>query len=670
MAKNAVSKIWGGLLTNQSGRNYSDPSKVPVDDDVPDPFAFIDQSPVALSSVRTSAPVTITGLGDESSITFTATGGTIDKNGDGNFQTSQVLANGDTMRARHTSSASLGTTVSTTVIGGGVQDTFSSITIAVLGANNVEPANYDLELVSPRASGTRPTEEVEAGVSTPLFPANHRALRAYPSLPYKFRVVSMGGSLPHTYSMTGGDWLSIDSVTGEITGTAPASGSVTPTVTVTDAEGASQSSPFTVNVTATGFKFVDASNSAGGRNGSAANPWNSFAEMYNNSAAGDIVYFRAGNYSTSLTPTNLGGKTAEFTPPGNWARIQLRADGGTPRSVAWIGYPGDAKPVFDGGYVANVSQGVLVRVIGSAANPLYFEDIIFENYYHIALQAERNGSSYEHFRGLEFRNVANSVNGANSSCIDSLRADGSPARYYVAYQDCYFHDNRTGAWKVYWQYKALVEDCRVIDNGGASEMAGHASSAGGPDVKAQCGRFEYRYSEFSNHPSIAVIPDINGADQDSGFGGNMDAPTAAPSNRASGEIRYCKFGHFDRPGLRVINMNNFAESASIFLYRNTAVGRVNIENSDTGVGPFRHYRNVYVNDTGASATAFDRITFSGTAPGTGALLELGTGEDANLAYSVAAAQHTIIDGTTLRLTGTARDEYLGQKGHEMPGRFE
>lgn len=95
-------------------------------DGTPDQFSFTDQSGVALSSTITSAAVTITGI--DVTVSFTASGGTIDVNADGNFQSSRDVVNNDTIRARHTSSASYLTATNTAVTGGGVSDTFTSIT--------------------------------------------------------------------------------------------------------------------------------------------------------------------------------------------------------------------------------------------------------------------------------------------------------------------------------------------------------------------------------------------------------------------------------------------------------------------------------------------------------------------------------------------------------------
>lgn len=96
------------------------------DDTTPDQFSIGDKFGVATSTVITSDPFPITGI--NVTVSFTATGGTIDVNSDGNFQTSRDVVNNDTVRARHTSSALNSTATDTTVTGGGVSDIFTSVT--------------------------------------------------------------------------------------------------------------------------------------------------------------------------------------------------------------------------------------------------------------------------------------------------------------------------------------------------------------------------------------------------------------------------------------------------------------------------------------------------------------------------------------------------------------
>lgn len=101
-------------------------------DTTPDQFAFTDQTAVDVSSTITSAAIQVTGI--DAAAAITVSGGTYDINGSGTFvSTAGTVNNGDTVRARHTSSASYVTATNTTVTIGGVSDTFTSTT-------RVEPA--------------------------------------------------------------------------------------------------------------------------------------------------------------------------------------------------------------------------------------------------------------------------------------------------------------------------------------------------------------------------------------------------------------------------------------------------------------------------------------------------------------------------------------------------
>ncbi|PCJ88598.1 MAG: hypothetical protein COA54_02455 [Thiotrichaceae bacterium] len=99
-------------------------------DTAPDPFSFVDQTDVALSSVITSAGVTITGINAPAPVT--SVNGTCSING-GAYSTApgNCVAN-DVITARHTSSASNATAVDTIVTVGGISDTYTSTTLAAI----------------------------------------------------------------------------------------------------------------------------------------------------------------------------------------------------------------------------------------------------------------------------------------------------------------------------------------------------------------------------------------------------------------------------------------------------------------------------------------------------------------------------------------------------------
>lgn len=117
---------WAGLTT----QSVSIIGTTSSTDSTPNSFSFTDQTDVATSSTITSAAVTISGI--NTSITCSATGGTLDVNSSGSFSSSQSVSNSNTIRARHTSSASNSTAVNTVVDcgTGPVSDTFTSTTEA------------------------------------------------------------------------------------------------------------------------------------------------------------------------------------------------------------------------------------------------------------------------------------------------------------------------------------------------------------------------------------------------------------------------------------------------------------------------------------------------------------------------------------------------------------
>jgi hypothetical protein len=99
-------------------------------DTTPDAFSFTDQTNVALSTVITSASITVSGI--DTATDISVTGGQYSING-GVFTSSPgigAVVNGDQIQARNTSSGSYSTAVDTVVTIGGVSDTFTSTTLA------------------------------------------------------------------------------------------------------------------------------------------------------------------------------------------------------------------------------------------------------------------------------------------------------------------------------------------------------------------------------------------------------------------------------------------------------------------------------------------------------------------------------------------------------------
>jgi hypothetical protein len=109
--------------------NAGSAGKCQATDTTPDAFTFTDLTGVPLSTVQTSNAVTVNGITAPAAISIV--GGEYELNSSGTWSSSSptTVANGDTVRVRHTSAATPSTAVDTTLTIGGVSDTFTSTTL-------------------------------------------------------------------------------------------------------------------------------------------------------------------------------------------------------------------------------------------------------------------------------------------------------------------------------------------------------------------------------------------------------------------------------------------------------------------------------------------------------------------------------------------------------------
>lgn len=136
------------------------------DDTTPNAFSFTDQTGVARSSTITSAAITVSGI--DAAATISVTGGTYDVNGSGTFvSTSGTVDNGDTVRARHTSSASYSTATNTVVTIGGVSDTFTSTTESNPGDTTPTPFTFTDQADVARSTVITSAAITVAGIDAP-----------------------------------------------------------------------------------------------------------------------------------------------------------------------------------------------------------------------------------------------------------------------------------------------------------------------------------------------------------------------------------------------------------------------------------------------------------------------------------------------------------------------
>lgn len=390
-------------------------------------------------------------------------------------------------------------------------------------------ANYPLELTNIKAAGT--------GLDS-----NNRIYRAYPGLLYNIRAAVIGGDYPYTFSLSNAPaGMTINANTGEISWPSPQA-SAQPTITVRDVAGVQVSATWPIEVTTSGFRFVDAARGAAGAAGTAASPWRTMADVYNSAGANDIVYFRAGTYNQLSLPRTGGG--------GPWERVEWSG-----RSRMWIAYPGE-RPVIDFGYQAGGSEfGPLIRLDGQNA---YIDGFETRNSHVMAFQVSGGAAT---FRKVNMHHHGPGGDGTNASMI--MTTTEAPNNYMVI-QDSQFHDSQDVMIKIYAQRKMLIEDSIFYNTTDAIELKDYAE------------QFTLRGNIFYNVSDMAI-------------GGNMH------ESATSGEFLF----NYVRAANVALDINQDAMASRIYTYRNTLVGRVRVRNTDGSDGPFYFSHNVIVsNDAG------------------------------------------------------------------------
>lgn len=118
----------GGVTGTFTSVTTSSTAVVPSDT-TPDAFSFAAQTDVALSTVISSAAVSIAGI--DAATAITVTDGEYSLNGGSFTSAASTLVNGDTVTVRHTSSAQNSADITTQVNIGGVTSSFQTTTVAV-----------------------------------------------------------------------------------------------------------------------------------------------------------------------------------------------------------------------------------------------------------------------------------------------------------------------------------------------------------------------------------------------------------------------------------------------------------------------------------------------------------------------------------------------------------
>ena len=455
---------------------------------------------------------------------------------------------------------------------------------------------YPLEIGLPRAAGSSPT------TGQPAISPNHRIFWAYPGIEYNIRASVIGGAYPYSFSLSNApEDMTINHTTGEISWMNPKKGtSITPTITVRDAENSTVIASWTITVDPTRFIFIDSVN---GREwdvpnpgtGTLSNPLKRIRDMWEgdiyeskrrNKHVNKIAYFRQGTYYIDGTIERYGSLGM-----GRMAVLD------TFKPVAWLAYPGET-PTIDGQcFAANPQIGARPC---NKSNHISFYDTANNTYidgFHIinmAYHAFRVGGTghYQVFRRNHFNRLGPTEPGVNEGWITTISSGSTEMGSYLTIQDNIFADVDRGCFiKLYSTQRTLIEDNIMrtsYDSTGGSNTEGIAIKGGPLD------RITVRHN---------IIYDF----VHKGIGGNMH-------HLGSAEILFNRvynvtnFGKYEPGTSSAVEINQDGLANNVHVYRNTIVGRVSIRNTDSNDGPFSLSNNVIINDDGGSYIYHDYVT--------------------------------------------------------------
>ncbi|MBU5613504.1 Ig domain-containing protein [Geomonas azotofigens] len=420
------------------------------------------------------------------------------------------------------------------------------LAVCVLPVNTFS-ANYPLEI-----SNIKP-----AGTGSPAIPVTNRVFRAYPGVEYNVKAAVIGGVYPFTFKLANApQGMTIDAATGEIRWPNPQASSGTITLSVTDGENTTVSTTWTVNVSTTGFYFVDSSYS-GVETGSISQPFSSIANVLANTSLNstNILYFREGKY--------------QFVPyKGLNASATEMFLGNSPHT--WLAYPGEN--------VTIVGNGAYLR----SNFAVYLDRLNFSSFNKEAMMLW-GGHHYQTIRRCNFSNLtATDSTNNNQGFIITESAVGVPGYYSVIQDNEFsFFTGASGIGSLYDDTKLLIENNYIHDAGGTGITGINAAIA----AKSRLNYLFIRGNKINISKGLYMGTNMNSFFYQSN---NIDISfnlLIGLSTPESGPT-------FNSRSDGLIHNFNF--------YRNTLVGNIRFENLDgnncSASGPFKIYGNVLIND--------------------------------------------------------------------------
>jgi hypothetical protein len=340
--------------------------------------------------------------------------------------------------------------------------------------------------------------------------AGARHCRAYPNIAYSHRTVCKSGNYPYTYSLSGAPaWLTISATTGVLSGTptnTTTDDDASITVTCTDSSSATAQRTFGIDVTTSGFLFVDKVNgtyrtgnggcSSSCGTGTLANPYKDLEDISDGSSTStDIVYFRGcsgcgtGANSWTYTTDNItvnapdaefGDEEIEWGENGTRPEIFLAYPGETPRLD--FAYSGDgcgslSSPTYD--------CGQSVPRLEFASGNIYVQGLQFWRCMTACFEVIRANGRGAVFNDNYFHSGGPGINGGNSALLIWERSES-----HLTYGDTFIGNtvrldgivcgSTYSAIKTYDTHKMVIADNTFTGEVAASSCDALIALKGGP----------------------------------------------------------------------------------------------------------------------------------------------------------------------------------------------
>jgi hypothetical protein len=512
-------------------------------------------------------------------------------------------------------------------------------------------ATYDLAITFPLPEG---------GAAGSGLLSGHKVFTYYPGITGRF-FIGVGGAGKPPYTFSGSNLPSgatVDAETGEFVWVNPQTGSYPSVVlAVEDAEASTDSVTIDLDVTTTGFRFVDAVNGNNSNAGtSPAAPWQTLVKVHTD-GGDNYIYYYSGTYTIdpSMVTTSVNGvffdrvhwrqsssqPTTHIAVPGETVIFDFESDHTSPT----LDGGGTASDVFD----YNTRDGGAAPFLRLEGGRIYVDGITFANTFNKALDIQRPTSGRgTYWINVRFEGHGHSVpvTGANKTALFFEHPGDSLYTYSDCFVNCYWSDLQSGPFIMYDMKRPYVAFNRQDYVIGECEA--------GPAYKGA----PIQFNDYHNYWKAWTHC----------VGGDMSPMVATtPDEAAHGEFWFTHLVQTrDNPGDSCLQMNQFGQAARVWAERCTIEGEVRFLNPGTGDGPLGCTDCVVVNDGGLSAE-FEYASYgSSVVPPTDITIitfehSLAPTGTQNLAGTAAAG---IIDANGL-LQGAFRTAYLGLKGHEI-----